>query len=130
MEAARRWCVEQGMLRDVGQDGSRPEDPTRLHGGDEGVRRVRRNRFDRGFRKGREEDNFLMFHLTIEVDGVDGSSAIPGARRRRKGTACEALGGELPVEKGVFNLFVDQRIRAKRMLYRLFFRDGGGKPLT
>ena len=44
---------------------------------------------------------------------------------------CEALGGELPVEKGVFNLFVDQGDPSlKRMLYRLFFRDGDGRPLT
>ena len=47
VEAARRWCVEQGIpLRDVGQDGGRPEDPTRLgFTEEEGVRRVRRNRF-------------------------------------------------------------------------------------
>jgi hypothetical protein len=37
----------------------------------------------------------------------------------------------LPVEKGVFNLFVDEEDPSrKRMLYRLFFRDGAGHPLT
>ena len=40
-------------------------------------------------------------------------------------------GGELPVEKGLFNLFVDQGDPSrKRMLYRLFLRDGDGRPLT
>jgi cholesterol oxidase len=88
--------------------------------------------FDRGFRKGREEDNFLMFHLTIEVDGVERFVGDPRREASAKGyVRSEALGGELPVEKGVFNLFVDQGDPGlKRMLYRLFFRDGGGKPLT
>jgi hypothetical protein len=44
---------------------------------------------------------------------------------------CEALGGKLPVERGLFNLFVDDHDPTrKRMLYRLFFRDGVGHPLT
>jgi cholesterol oxidase len=44
---------------------------------------------------------------------------------------CDALGGKLPVEKGVFNLFVegDDPTRTK-MLYRLFFADAEGTPLT
>ena len=43
---------------------------------------------------------------------------------------CDALGGRLPVEHGVFNLFVDTEPGVKHMLYRLFFRDGVGHPLT
>ena len=43
---------------------------------------------------------------------------------------CDALGGRLPVERGVFNLFVDTEPGVKRMLYRLWFRDGVGHPLT
>jgi hypothetical protein len=42
----------------------------------------------------------------------------------------DALGGRLPVEHGTFNLFVDTEPGVKRMLYRLFFRDGAGHPLT
>jgi predicted patatin/cPLA2 family phospholipase len=135
VEAARRWCVEQGIpLRDVGRDGGRPEDPTRLGFTEEmkGYVAFGETDFDRGFRKGREEDNFLMFHLTIEVDGVERFVGDPRREASAKGyVRSEALGGELPVEKGVFNLFVDQGDPGlKRMLYRLFFRDGGGKPLT
>jgi predicted acylesterase/phospholipase RssA len=135
VEAARRWCVEQGIpLRDVGRDGGRPEDPTRLSFTEEmkGYVAFGETDFDRGFRKGREEDNFLMFHLTIEVDGVERFVGDPRREASAKGyVRSEALGGELPVEKGVFNLFVDQGDPSlKRMLYRLFFRDGGGKPLT
>ena len=39
--------------------------------------------------------------------------------------------GLLPVERGVFNLFVADDVPGrKRMLYRLFFRNGVGHPLT
>ena len=65
-----------------------PKTPTRLRFTEEmkGYVAFGETDFDRGFRKGREEDNFLMFHLTIEVDVETGSSATPGARRRRRGT--------------------------------------------
>ncbi len=43
---------------------------------------------------------------------------------------CDALGGRLPVEQGWFNLFVDTEPGVKHMLYRLWFRDGVGHPLT
>jgi hypothetical protein len=44
---------------------------------------------------------------------------------------CDALGGKLTVSEGSFNLFVDQGDPArKQMLYRLFFADGDGHPLT
>ena len=41
-------------------------------------------------------------------------------------------GGELAVERGLFNLFVDHEgdRRRKRMLYRLFFSDAAEHPLT
>jgi hypothetical protein len=87
---------------------------------------------ERGAREGRKSGTRLMFHLTIEVDDLDRFAADP----RREATAegwvgCDALGGRLPVEKGVFNLFVDAEDPAtKRMFYRLFFRDGAGHPVT
>ncbi len=87
---------------------------------------------ERGAREGRKSGTRLMFHLTIEVDDLDRFAADP----RREATAegwvgCDALGGRLPVEKGVFNLFVDAEDPAtKRMLYRLFLRDGAGHPVT
>jgi cholesterol oxidase len=87
---------------------------------------------ERGARQGRETGTRLMFRLTIEVDDLDRFAA--DARRAagaRGWVRCEALGGRLPVERGAFNLFVDDHDPArKRMLYRLFFRDGVGRPLT
>lgn len=87
---------------------------------------------ERGAREGRDTGTRLMFHLTIEVGDLDRFEADD----RREAVAhgwvrCEALGGRLPVERGAFNLFVvDDEPGRKRMLYRLFFRDGVGHPLT
>ncbi len=87
---------------------------------------------ERGAREGRETGTRLMFHLTIEVDDLDRFAA--DARRTASvggGVRCEAIGGRLPVEGGAFNLLVDEAgTGRKRMLYRLFFRDGVGHPLT
>ena len=88
--------------------------------------------YERGAREGLKSGTRLMFHLTIEVVDLDRFAADP----RREATAegwvgCDALGGRLPVEMGVFNLFVDDENPAtKRMLYRLFFWDGAGHPIT
>jgi pimeloyl-ACP methyl ester carboxylesterase len=92
----------------------------------------RESDYERGAREGRKSGTRLMFHLTIEVDDLNRFASDP----RREATAegwvgCDALGGRLSVEKGVFNLFVDDEDPAiKRMLYRLFFRDGAGHPVT
>jgi cholesterol oxidase len=89
--------------------------------------------FDRGYRTGRERRTPLMFHLTITAADIDAFIANPEHEAVAKGwVECEALGGRLPVERGVFNLFVDAKgeRRSKRMLYRLHFRNGDDRPLT
>jgi cholesterol oxidase len=87
--------------------------------------------FHQGERLGREQGTELMFHLTIETDDFDrfrADTSHPAVPRGWIG--CEALGGRLAVEGGLFNLFVDHPDGGKRMLYRLHFRDGAGHPLT
>jgi cholesterol oxidase len=89
--------------------------------------------FDRGFRSGRESRTALMFHLTITAEDIDRFIGDREHEARAEGwVECAALGGRLPVERGIFNLFVDQEgeRRQKRMLYRLHFHDGRGNPLT
>jgi hypothetical protein len=87
--------------------------------------------FARGAQKGRDGSESLKFHLTIEVADMDRFSHDPMRQAGAVGYIhCDALGGKLQVEKGVFNLFVDSGPGVKRMLYRLFFRDGVGHPLT
>ena len=85
-----------------------------------------------GAREGRASGTRLIFRLTIEVDDLDRFAAdeMRGAAARGW-VRCEALGGRLLVDGGVFNLLVDEAGSSrKRMLYRLFFQDGVGHPLT
>ena len=87
--------------------------------------------FARGAAPERDGAGALKFHLTIVVDDI---ARFASDDTRRAGSfgwiQCDALGGRLPVEQGVFNLFVDTEPGVKRMLYRLFFRDGVGHPVT
>ena len=87
--------------------------------------------FARGAQPERDGSAAFKFHLTIEVADI----AAFGADPLRPATAtgwvhCDALGGRLAVERGWFNLFVDVEPGVKHMLYRLWFRDGVGHPLT
>jgi cholesterol oxidase len=73
-----------------------------------------------------------MFHLTIKIDDIDRFVAEPRHEGRADGfVRCDALGGQRPVEGGIFNLFVDaDEPKRKLMLYRLFFLGGDGNPYT
>ena len=87
--------------------------------------------FARGAAPERDGAGALRFHLTIVVDDIERFGTDPTRRAGAHGYLdCDALGGRLPVEHGVFNLFVDTEPGVKRMLYRLHFRDGAGHPLT
>jgi hypothetical protein len=77
------------------------------------------------------DQSALKFHLTIEVEDIDAFGSDDTRQAGARGwIQCDALGGRLPVERGVFNLFVDTEPGVKRMLYRLWFRDSVGHPLT
>jgi cholesterol oxidase len=87
--------------------------------------------FARGAQPDRDGSGAFKFHLTIEVEDIESFSNDP----LRPATAVgwiqsDAFGGRLPVERGWFNLFVDVEPGVKHMLYRLWFRDGAGHPLT
>lgn len=87
--------------------------------------------FARGAVAGRDGAGALKFHLTIVVDDIERFGSDPTRRAGAHGyLVCDALGGRLAVERGVFNLFVDTEPGVKHMLYRLWFRDGAGHPLT
>lgn len=86
-----------------------------------------RTGYEAGLRSGAD----LLFRLTISTDDVDAFVADP----RHYGVAqgyvqSEVLGGRLPVEAGAFDLFVDEGPRTRHMLYRLYFADAAGRPLT
>lgn len=88
--------------------------------------------FDRGVRAGRASGTRLMVHLMIEVEDLGRFEADPMREARAKGwVRCDALGGQLAIEVGSFNLLVDgASAEEKRMLYRLLIRDGVDHPLT
>lgn len=89
--------------------------------------------FDRGYRQGKAEETELLFHLTIAIDGVNRFVTRPehDTNNLIGYIYCERLGGQLAVTRGTFNLFTDDHDPARKyMLYRLFFEDDKGQPLT
>jgi hypothetical protein len=87
--------------------------------------------YNRGAHADRAGASFFKFHLTIAVDDIARFGSDPTRQAGAYGwVEGDAFGGQLPVEHGVFNLFVDTEPGVKHMLYRLFFRDGVGHPLT
>jgi cholesterol oxidase len=111
-----------------------PPVPTRVHFTEEmkGYVTFDETDYDSGFRRGKEAGNFLMFHLTISVDNVERFLADPQHEASAVGyVRCPALGEDMPVDKGVFNLFVDHEGRLdKRMIYRLYLNHEKEGPLT
>jgi hypothetical protein len=88
--------------------------------------------YERGARERCESDTRLMVHLTIEENDFDRLAADAGRAAEAMGLVeCDALGSRLPVERGIFNLLIEEEDpKIKHMLYRLFFRDGVGHPIT
>ena len=87
--------------------------------------------FHRGSQSDRDGSAAFKFHLTIDVDDIARFESDPLRAADAVGYVdCDALGGRLDVERGWFNLFVDVEPGVKHMLYRLWFRDGVGHPLT
>jgi len=88
--------------------------------------------FERGFQEGKKAGTACMFHLTIKVDDIERFVADPMHVANPVGWVdSEVLGGRLPVEQGIFNLFVPSHDPDMvNMLYRLYFADGAGNPLT
>jgi cholesterol oxidase len=85
-----------------------------------------------GDREGRRAGTACMFHLTITADDVERFVADPDHPAVAAGwIECEVLGGRLPVQRGLFNLFVASDDPAlTQMHYRLHFADGAANPLT
>jgi cholesterol oxidase len=87
--------------------------------------------FARGAQPNRDGSGAFKFHLTIEVSDIESFGNDPLRPATADGwIESDAFGGKLPVERGWFNLFVDVEPGVKHMLYRLWFRDGAGHPLT
>jgi len=86
----------------------------------------------RGAYDGRASGTHLIARLTITIDDLDRFLADARHEASIDGWIdCSALGGKLPIESGVFNLFPEEADPArKQMRYRLFFRDSVGHAVT
>jgi cholesterol oxidase len=90
--------------------------------------------YDKGFRQGKKSKTKCMFHVTPRMEDIERFVAEPAHEGSITGhVQCDALGGELPVVQGWFNLFVDDDEdgeERKLMKYRLWLEDGEGHPIT
>ncbi|MEX5269071.1 patatin-like phospholipase family protein [Kocuria sabuli] len=134
--AGRRWCADRGIA-------TTPATPTTVQVRRPGTGISFTERMsgsaalgvqdpEHGARVGAEERARLRFRLTIEVDDLDRFVALPEHPAAARGwVEYTPLGGRFPVQRGTFNLFVDEADPSrKRMLYQLHFTDSGGFPLT
>ncbi|WP_437287877.1 patatin-like phospholipase family protein [Sorangium sp. So ce406] len=140
---ARAWCDANGIPRkpgrDLAPDERAPEASYGLSFSEVMKGYIARgdHPHDEAFARGKREGTPLEAHLTITVDAVGRFVTSPEHEAEVEGNIlCDALGGALRIERGTFNLLVDQRTggaldpTGKHMLYRLFFRDGRGRALT
>ncbi|MFF1827961.1 GMC oxidoreductase [Paenarthrobacter sp. NPDC058040] len=90
---------------------------------------------EKGRMLGRDRSRKIMFELTITAEDIDAFVKDPSHPAKAEGyVLADYFGGRMPVEKGWFNLFVEDESHdgrpARRMLYRLWLRDPGGTPFT
>ena len=85
-----------------------------------------------GWTQARMLQQRFSFKLTISIPDVEQFLVDPERTGVAKGwVKCQLLGGQLQVERGWFNLFVDtDDVNTREMRYRLWFRDMTGRPLT
>jgi cholesterol oxidase len=87
--------------------------------------------YQAGYAAGRRAGNRLTFRITIAAGDVDAFLADPRHPATASGYVdCDPLGGRFPVEQGAFDLFTDAGPATRHMLYRLYFADATGRPLT
>jgi predicted patatin/cPLA2 family phospholipase len=133
VEHARRWTAAQGIPL-PNPSPPAPEYPTHLRFREKMRGTVAFGVDDPAAAKdaGPPNEEDLAVDLTVGIGGVYRFLAEPDHSAKLTGwVRSDALGGKLPIESGVFNLFVpaaDPRLR--KMLYRLFFRDAAGHMLT
>jgi hypothetical protein len=127
VEAARAWCRHEGVPLADAPPAGRPDHVrfTEVMAG--GVQ------FGASDPRTAREETPLRFRITIHVDDLDEFLDDPDREAVATGfVEAAALGGRRTISRGLFNLFTsdDPDPRMKHMRYRLFFRDGEGRPLT
>jgi hypothetical protein len=134
VQQARAWCADNDIPLPNAPPLRPRRDPTHLRFTERmgGTMAFCADTPERGARAGAESGTDLAVRLTVDVGGVRRFLADPRHGAQLTGwVISDALGGRLPVESGVFNLFVhEQDPKLRKMLYRVFFRDRAGHMLT
>ena len=138
VKKGREWCKEQNIPFEPIDE----EFPTEVHTAQtvlsfteemKGFITEGETDYRKGFEQGKQNKHSIMFHLKIIVNGVNRFVTNPdhGTKDIEGYIESEVFGGKCEVEKGYFNLFVDEDDTSqKTMLYRLFFYDKAGEKLT
>jgi len=133
VQQARAWCAKNGVPLPNAPPPA-PQDPTQLHFTEtmRGAMAFGAEDPERGAHADPATRADLAVRLTVGVAGVRRFLVDPRHEARLTGwVTSEALGGKLPIESGVFNLFVyEEKPELRKMLYRIFFRDLAGHMLT
>jgi len=83
------------------------------------------------YEAGARGGDFVRIEATIAIDDVDRFIADPAHLAMVRGrVVVPAFGRPAAIERGWFELFPDAESDKGRMLYRLWFRDSVGNPLT
>lgn len=134
VQQARAWCADHDIPLPNAPPLRPRRDPTHLRFTERmgGTMAFCADTPERGARAGAESGTDLAVRLTVDVGGVRRFLADPRHEAQLTGwVISDALGGRLPIESGVFNLFVrEQATGLRKMLYRVFFRDRAGHMLT
>lgn len=127
VQAAREWCRKENIPLKIAQSAA----PTEVHEAQTALQFTEVMKgfvsfgeldYDISYRQGRQAGKNLLLHLQIEIQGVNRFVTHPDHLANVSGyVEGSALGGRLSVEKGWFNLFVDEGDPlCKYMRYRLF----------
>ncbi len=139
VKKARKWCEANGIEYTPSEE----DFPTEVHTAEtilsfteemKGFMTLGETDYQTGYDQGRKSGESVMFHLSMNINGVNrfvtrpehDTDDIVGY------VDAPAFGGKCKVKKGWFNLIIDQEDTSeKRMFYRLFFyNQKNGEELT
>jgi predicted patatin/cPLA2 family phospholipase len=135
---ARQWCQENGIpFKPLAGDFPTDVDEARttLSFSQELKGHLGRGvvDYEAGLAAGKAQGSALAVKLAITIDGVNRFVTWPdhGTDQVAGTITCPALGGQLGIERGSFNVLVEDRDPSvKRIYLRLYFHDGQGVPCT
>ena len=79
--------------------------------------------FEEGYKRGKEQNNTLLFEVTILIDSVSDFTKLSGHRARLEGTvSSKRFGEKISIRNGEFTLFQPSEMTGKReMIYSFSF---------